>query len=125
MGQCDGARLAMGSTKEENGMSDDEAHATMTLGALPTERQKALGRLMYASLAHGIAALKMGAAGIAAGLDVDDLSFRRNGGKIDVTEAVFGGPALEGAMDLLMEAALGFAEADAAHKAAKVGSEGP
>jgi hypothetical protein len=93
----------------------DKPTMTMTMGAAPTERVKAGARLIRASFINAMAALKQYAGGLEILADVNDLSFRRDGGSVDVS-AVLEIPGQEQALKDLEAAAIAFAEADRAEK---------
>jgi len=88
----------------------DKGTATLTLHTPPTERQKAGARLMQAAMLYSMTVLQQGANGLAALADSNDLSFRRDGGNVDLS-VLLNDSAAEKTADGLMEAALAFAEA--------------
>ena len=90
----------------------NKATATLTLTSLPTERRKAVIRLMQATMLHSAAVLRHQVQGISALADVDELSFRRHSGAVDISAAFNTSGQLGTASDDLMAAALAFAEAD-------------
>jgi hypothetical protein len=97
----------------ESLINEESAEATgaMTLPALPTERAKALTRLSQAALLHSMAVLRQSAEVLSDLVDLNELSFRRHSGTVDIA-ATLNGPYLETSSNSLMEAARAFAEAD-------------
>jgi hypothetical protein len=95
-----------------------KATAVLSLPEAPSERAKAIARLLQAALCFSASSLQQGACGYAALADINDLSFRRDEGKVDFSAALFGGTTLETAYALLLEAAIAFAEADTVERTA-------
>ena len=91
----------------------DKGTAVLSLPNAPSERMKACARLMQAAFLFSMASLQQGARGFAALADVNDLAFRRNEGKVDLSTALLGDLTTEGAHELLLKAAIAFADADA------------
>lgn len=111
-------------------MSDDSAleekpTASITLPEQLPERARAAARLMQAAVLYAMDVLRMNADTISAVLNVDDLSFRRDGGRIDIMPALSGEGRENHPQDLLMEAALAFADAVADADADSASQEVP
>jgi hypothetical protein len=102
---------------------DDPRHliATMQMASAPTEREKAGARLMQAAFMLAMGALQQGANTLAAMAGVNDLSFRRDAGKLDLSAGLDDADG-ERVTQLLMEAALDYAAAVAAEVAAETGN---
>ena len=105
-------------------MSDDSTTAkkptaSITLQEQLPERAKAAARLMQAAVLYAMDVLRMNADTIGAVLNVDDLSFRRDGGCIDIMPALSDEGRENNPQDLLMDAALAFADAVDAESASQ------
>ena len=97
-------------------MTPEKPIVTMTLPEAPTDRQKAGCRLGHAAILYAISALQASATGLALLAGIDDLSFRRAEGTVDLSSA-FGHTT--DPLEALFEAARVFAETEQEEASAK------